>query len=388
MKNKLLTSLLDWTSSNGIHGYDPYDIMSLNGFTRSLMINFKDLNFFKKIVRFFIERTDQYFPIALRKCLFIKKKVHPTHLGCMLHTYVLLAKSGDQSFDKEIEFYRSKLIEHRSKESVHFAWGVPFSWSSGGVEYTEGTPFAVTANWIGSAFVELYLLKGNQADLDIAISVCEFIVNDLKRTTFDDGTICFSYSNKKVDLINNANLFAADLLIQVGSITSNKEYLEIAQKAVDFSLSTQLDSGLIPYVAHSTSTFNDSYHGSYELQCIYRAWKQFKSDKYLKSFELYFDYYIKYYFQDNGDITKYFNKPFPIDSTSLADALILFAKIRETVDVEKYVEPLIKNLADNWQDKSGYFYYRRTGPNRFVKIPFIRWTQGWMALGLAHWYEE
>jgi hypothetical protein len=72
----------------------------------------------------------------------------------------------------------------------------------------EGTPFAVTSKWIRSAFIEFFKLRGNNVDLDIAVSLFEFILNDLRRTQFDDGTICFSYSTEKDDLINIVNLFA------------------------------------------------------------------------------------------------------------------------------------------------------------------------------------
>jgi len=388
MKEKMLISLLKWTSSNGVKGYDPYDFISLNRFTRSLMIDFKELSFFKKVVRFSIERLGLVFPRLLRKVLFIKKKVHPTYLGCMMHTYVLLSKQDKYKYADEIDLYRSELIRLRSEKSVHYAWGVPFSWLSGGVELQEGTPFAVTANWIGSAFIDLYELTENPEDLEIAISACEFILNDLHQTQFEDGTICFSYSPQKADLINNANLFAADLLVKVGKVTGNQTYLQTAKKAIDFTISTQLDSGLIPYTAKSESLFNDSYHGSYELQCLFRAWKYFEDPSYLRGFNTYFDYYMNAYFKEDGNVSKYSNKMYPIDSTSLADALILFAEVREYVDVSEYVDRIMNNLSCNWQDQSGYFYYQKTKANNFIKIPFLRWTQGWMALGLAHWYEK
>ena len=388
MKKKMLISLLNWNSSNGLKGYDPYDIVSLNRFTRSLMIDFKELSFFKKIIRFSIERLSLKFPVLLRKLLFIQKKVHPTYLGCMMHTYILLSKQDQNKYLSEINLYRSELIKIRSKMSNYYAWGVPFTWLSEGVEMKEGTPFAVTANWIGSAFIELYKLRGNNEDLEIAVSLCEFILNDLHRTQFDDGTICFSYSTEKVDLINNANLFAADLLIKVGEITNNNSYLKIAKMAIDFSISTQLDSGLIPYTAKSKSLFNDSYHGSYELQCLYRAWKVTGEQSYKVSFNKYFDYYIESYFNNDGNVSKYSNKKYPIDSTSNADALILFAVVKEDRDVLNYVDKLMNNLASFWQDKSGFFFYQKTSSNNFVKIPFTRWTQGWTALALAYWYEK
>lgn len=388
MKKELLNSLLAWSSSYGVKGYDPYDIVSLNKFTRSLMIDFRKLGFFKKVIRFGIEFTSARFPIAIRKVLFIKKKIHPTHLGCMMHAYILLSKDDPQKYSKEIDFYRSELIRLRSQKSKHFSWGVPFSWMSSGVEFPEGTPFAVTANWIGSAFVELYELRKNQEDLDIAVSACHFILEDLKQSTFEDGTMCFSYSMEKVDLINNANLFAADLLLKVGKIINNQDFIDTAKKAVDFTISTQMPSGHFPYTAHSDSTFNDSYHASYELQCIFRAWKHFQDPAYLDAFNKYYEYYLKNYFKEDGNIAKYSNKLYPIDSTSLADALILFAEIRQDIDVSKEVDTLLSNLDHNWQDKSGYFYYQKRKSNSYVKIPFLRWTQGWMALGLAHWHEE
>ncbi|MDX2362882.1 MAG: hypothetical protein QNK23_18875 [Crocinitomicaceae bacterium] len=382
----MLNKLLEWNKKNGDTGYDPYDVVSLNKFTRGLQKDFWELSFFKKIVRVCLEKTALISPKTLRKFLRIKKKEHPTHLGCMLHTYVNLQARGESDYSSEIELYRTKLIEQRSSFSEEYCWGVPFAWESGGVEFEEGTPFAVVANWIGIAFLELYKLNGKKEDLEIAISACEFVLKDLPRTS-KEGRVCFSYSPLKKDTINNANLFAADLLIRVGDECDKAEYLEIGKRAVDFSIDTQLESGLIPYYAEGGNTFNDSYHSSYEMQCIYRAWKITGEDRFKISFDKYWEYYLTNYYHSDGTISKYSMKKYPVDSTSLADALILFAEIREDVNVKDYADAVLENLRLNWQSKEGYFYYKEKKRNSMVNIPYIRWTQGWMALGLSYWDE-
>jgi hypothetical protein len=42
---------------------------------------------------------------------------------------------------------------------------------------------------------------------------------------------------------------------------------------------------------------------------------------------------------------------------------------------------------NNMQDTSGYFYYQKW-PLLINKIPYMRWSQAWMLLSLAHILEQ
>jgi hypothetical protein len=368
-----------------LDGYDPYDLLSLNGFTQSLMQPFQELPFFKKLVFLVIIKSNDWFPLFTRKILLVKRKVHPTYVGLLLHTEANLPLE-QRSMD-QINLLKNKLMRLRLTDYSNACWGTPFAWWSGKQFYPIGTPFTVVTAWIGEAFLKLYEELKLEHDLEICESIAQFFICDLQRLENQHGDICFSYSPLAKNDINNSNLMVAAYLSKLGKITSNNHYIDLAKKATSFSISTQLDSGLIPYFGNAACDYNDSYHSSYELKSIFDVMNATGNKQFKSAFEKYLNYYLLHYFQEDYSITKYPNRLYPVDGTALADGYVLLQTLLPyypKLKLERYINGLDTLIEKEWMKSDGGIRYKKLSKHQFTSITYTRWIMGWFALAASY----
>ena len=96
-----------------------------------------------------------------------------------------------------------------------------------------------------------------------------------------------------------------------------------------------------------------------------------------------FKYYKENFFLKDGTPKYYHNKIYPIDIHSVAQSIVTFVKLRDLSgdninQALKIAQWGIKNM----QDKKGFFYFQK---HKYFtnKIPYIRWSQAWMAYALS-----
>lgn len=382
-----LNSLLGWFEANGNAGYDPYDIKGLNMKMLNRMQDVSKLGLSDKIYRYLvIELADIYFPKITRKYYGVKPKVHATAQGLLFETYLnLYSISNDSAYLAKAEHYRNWLLENRSKFYPEHGWGTPFEWRAGDVTYKTGEPFAVVNAWVGSAFFKSHKITGNQDDLEVCNSICEFFINRLHISNVSDGKICFSYSAVKPNFINNSNLFVAEFLIRIGKETQNQRYIDLGKKAANYSVGTQLDSGVLPYFGpeEKKALKYDSYHSGYEIRMLYSIYEHIGDTIFLDAAKKYLDFFIKH-FLDGDRIQTKANKKYPVDITSAAETILLLNHVREILPMdETQHKGIVSWIIDNLQTKKGWFIYRIQRPGVKIKIPYIRWGEAWMALALS-----
>lgn len=379
------SKVLEWVNKHDYKGYDPYDLLSANKYTRSLMYPFKTLRIDKKILFLLLTKLNDWFPLIVRKLFFIKKKIHPTYLGMLLHSQALLP---DKLYNEnKVQEIKEELKKHRIQDYNNACWGTPFAWRSGDVFYPVGTPFAVVCAWIGEAYLELYKRNRNQEDLDVCISICDFFIEDLHITKHSEDSICFSYSPRKESDINNSNLMVASFLMKIGALINNDIYKSLSEKATNFTLNTQLPNGLIPYFGNKTCDHNDSYHSSYELKSLFDILEHYPRSNWELAFEKYLSYYLDNYIQKDYSISKYPNKAFPVDGTSMADALILFFKIQDKYngyEISKHIEGVEEIINQEWLKSNGGIKYKKLNNYIFSSITYTRWIMGWFAIASAY----
>ena len=215
-----------------------------------------------------------------------------------------------------------------------------------------------------------------------ARSICNFILNDLKRTYNTKGNFCFSYSPLDNTQVFNASLLASRLLARVYSHTNETELINEAKKSIDYCVSFQKDDG---YWAYGTATFHqwiDSFHTGYNLECISEYAKYSADNSYSQVIDKGFTFYINTFFTAEGKCKYYSNKLYPIDLHSTAQLIITASRLRKIVSNRGFIEKVLTLSINEMQDRKGFFYYQK---HRFYtnKIPYIRWTQAWMFFALT-----
>ena len=100
-----------------------------------------------------------------------------------------------------------------------------------------------------------------------------------------------------------------------------------------------------------------------------------------------YEFWKESFFLDNGWPKYYPDRLYPADAHSAASAIVTLVELRGRIPGTMILAEKIGQWAiDNLRDSRGYFHYQR---RRFytVRIPYMRWSQAWMAYGLARLLE-
>ena len=89
------------------------------------------------------------------------------------------------------------LIENYSEGYSGYAWGNHFSYESRGGTIPLGVPTIVWTSLIANVFLDAFEYLQEQKYFDVARSACDFIVDDIGRHEYSDGSICLMYTPQK-----------------------------------------------------------------------------------------------------------------------------------------------------------------------------------------------
>jgi hypothetical protein len=192
----------------------------------------------------------------------------------------------------------------------------------------------------------------------------------------------FSYSvTKGNNTVYNASLLGSKLLSRVYHYTGDKNLIEVAKGSVQAVINAQEEDGSWVYGELEFQSWKDSFHTGFNLECL-SEYMKFSGDHSIeKAVQKGLDYYLKNFFTDEGVPKYYHNGTYPIDIHSPAQLVVTLASlglIKENVSlVQKVLDWTIRNM----QSSEGYFYYQ-IKPRVTTKIPYMRWSQAWMAHSL------
>ena len=79
---------------------------------------------------------------------------------------------------------------------------------------------------------------------------------------------CLSYVAYRQTSIHNANLVGASFLARLGTLTSDDRALSVAQAAVTYSCSRQLEDGSWYYAEEPRYAWIDNFHTGYNLSAL------------------------------------------------------------------------------------------------------------------------
>lgn len=347
-------------------GYDPYDALN------SPLLNF--LSSSSKNLRILFTQALKRIPFNIRPILGIQKGLNPKALGLFLWGYAkLYAVEKDEKYIQKIKGILDLLEQTRSGGYSGNCWGYNFDWQSRAFFLPKYTPTIVNSSFIGHALIDTYRLVNLEQALLMALSIKNFILNDLNRTQHGND-LCFSYTPIDHTSIHNANLLGSSLLIRLHSFEPDEEAKKISLSSFEYSLGYQNTDGSWYYAETNYQKWIDSFHTGFNLQSIRyfleEGFEEHYRDKYLNGVE----FYKNNFFLEDGTPKYFHNKTYPIDIHSPTQALVFFSKLGK--DYQELTELLLKWFITNMKDKKGYFYFQKT-PLHTNKIAYMRWAQAW-----------
>jgi hypothetical protein len=369
-----LEKVQKWVEDHGYQGYEPFD--GLSSWARPLAFGtiFGD--------RLLLQLVRQS-PVNLRPVMGVTPKDSTKGRGYMAHGYLFRYKAtGKAEYLQKAEACLDWLDQHKARKFTQHSWSNHFDFSSRGGSYTSEDPIIVWTALIGFAYLEAYEVTGATRWLEIADSVCGWIM-ELPREKTDRGN-CLSYLAHIQSSIHNSNMLGAAMLARTAKHTGNREYLEVARSAMEYSCSRQLSDGAWQYGENPKYHWVDNFHTGYNLDSLKVYIESTGDDTWRSNFRLGLDYYKQNFFEDDGCPKYYHDRRYPVDSQCAAQSIeSLAAFSREDPECLDLSVKVARWTIDNMQDADGHFYYRQYPLGIKAKTPMLHWAQATTFKALA-----
>jgi rhamnogalacturonyl hydrolase YesR len=369
-----LNAVQQWVERNHYRGYEPFD--GLSSWLRPLACG-------NQLAERILQQTIRQSPINLRPLLGVHPKESTKGRGYMAWGYLKLYKAtGDGSYLHKAIDCLKWLDKEKVDRFKYHSWSNHFDFVSRGGGYTKADPIIVWTSVIGHAYLEAFEMTGDTWFLSIAESACNWIL-ELPRERTAQGA-CISYLAHVQSSIHNANLLGAGLLARTGSHNGNRQYLDVARSAIDYSCARQLPDGSWWYAEAQKYHWIDNFHTGYNLDSLVGYFQATGDNTVVPHFRKGLDFYTSHFIEASGRPRYYHNRTYPVDIQCAAQTI-------DTLVTAAVVEPAVLGLAAKvaaWtiremQDREGYFYYRRY-PLLVARTPMLHWGQATMFKALAN----
>lgn len=310
----------------------------------------------------------------LRPLLGVKRQESTKGRGYMAWGYLQRFRAtGEHSYWQKAVRCLDWLDKNKAPGFSTHSWGNHFDFSSRTGKLPKHAPIIVWTSLIGQAFLDAYEIGGESRFMDVAKSVCQWIL-DLPREVTDRGT-CLSYVAFTTKSIHNSNMLGGAMLARTAKLTGDMTYMDVAKEAMIYSCSRQLPEGAWYYGEKEDTRWIDNFHTGYNLNSL-KCYIESSGDQAFKgNLERGLDFYKSHFFEENGRPKYYHNRAYPIDSQCASQAIETLADFSD-IDAESLeVATRVANWTiDHMQDKRGFFYYREY-PFIRAKTPMLHWAQ-------------
>ena len=365
--------LENWVIDHDYKAYEPADALSSH--VRPLLFG----NLF--LERVLIQIVKQS-PVNLRPILGIKPHETTIGRGYMAWGYLIRLKaSGTEAYKQRAVALLEWLIENKSPKFKDYSWGNHYDFASRSGKYSKQEPIIVWTSLIGHAFLEAYEQLNVKRYLEVAESICNWIL-ELPRERTATGT-CVSYLATKQSSIHNSNMLGAAMLARTWKHTNDNELLQVAKEAMEYSVSRQRPDGAWYYGEAENQHWIDNFHTGYNLDSL----KSFMESVGDRTYEMHLKrglvFYKEHFFQKNGRPRYYHNRTYPVDSQCVSQSIETLANLSDYDDSSMDLALRVARWAiDNMQDNDGHFYYRQY-PFIKEKTPLLHWAQATTYKGLT-----
>jgi hypothetical protein len=356
-------------------GYDPYDGLESRIFQALPFKRFR-------ITRLAWIQLMKRSPLNLRPLVLVPQSRNPKGIALCAAALLKLGQGGKSDYEKEARVLLDWLITHQTRGYEGASWGYNFSWQSREFYAPKGTPNAICTIFVANAFLDAFGQLGDGRYLDIARKSCDFILEHLLLHLGDDE-VCIRYVPGSKAQVHNVNLLGAALLARVGVLTHERHLLEIARKAVLFSVRRQNANGSWYYGELPTQRWIDNFHTGFNLVALSR-YRRYMIDSSLDEvLQRGYVFWDQHFFMPDGAPKYYHNRLYPIDIHCAAQGILTYLEFAESDGQALTKAHQIAAWAiHNMRSVRGYFYYQK---HRWytIRIPYVRWSQAWMFYALS-----
>lgn len=365
---------MDWA------GIDPYDALNSRVFQ---LVPFLD----HRIPRLAMTQALKRSPVNIRPLLLVPPTQNPKSFGVFLKAMRKLSGIGWPGAEEQAAWFVGKLEEMRAPGKPYACWGYSFPWQTRTLLVPRGTPNLVCTTFIADALLDVYEQTGERRCLELAASGAEFIYRELYWSEGNGAGFGYPLACMRHQ-VHNANLLGAALFCRVAQHTGSKEYLDPALKVTRYSVSRQRADGSWFYGERHTQKWIDNFHTGYNLWALQSMARTLATSEFDASIRRGFEFYRNHFFHEDG-VAKYFHDcTHPIDIHCVAQSILSLLSFPDIDGPrnERMARAVLSWALDHMWDDKGFFHYRVLRLCT-IRTSYMRWSQAWMLLALAHYLE-
>jgi hypothetical protein len=385
-----------WCSERGHAGHDPFDALNSRLFRATPLK-------YSRLARLAWTQAFKRSPFNLRTLALVPAGRNAK--GTALFALAALSRfraTGREEYGQEARALLDELLAARA-ETGGAAWGYNFDWQGRAFYAPRGTPSVVPTAFAVRALVEATqdldtpgeegtVSGGVWPYLTAATAACRFILEQLNRSDETDEEVCFSYTPLDRTRVFNASLLAGEALAAAGAVTGPKTWPDYALRAARYVVRRQRADGSWAYGADSYQSWADNFHTAFVLTSLVRIQRdcaaQLSTDEGTRAeiegaLRRGYRFWREGFFLADGWPKYYHRTAHPADAHSAGAALVALAELRgREPDAQELAHRVAAWTLRELRDPRGFFYYQKRRL-RTVRTPYMRWSQAWMAYGMA-----
>lgn len=373
-----LDRLVAYFKSSDYVGWDPYDGLESGVFKATPLCR-------SKWARLVMIQAVKRSPWNLRRALRVPQGRNPKGIGLCASAWVCRSQveSAEKSLAEAADLL-DWLLDNRIRGYEGDCWGYNFAWQSRSFFASRGTPNAICTIFAARAFLDMFDRTGDSKYLEVAGRAVRFLFANLKVEENDE--LHFRYIPTADSQVHNVNLLAAALVARLASRTGDSGNLDVAHRAVSFSVRRQRPDGSWPYGEASNQQWIDNYHTGFNLVALAEYHSSGADDSFHDAIAVGHRFWSAHFFSADGAPKFYATQLYPIDIHCVAQSMLTDLEF-----VSSDGEAMQRCLRTYWwtrahlrSDTGDYYFQKHAGYT--IKTPFVRWGQSWMFRALAGLY--
>ena len=362
-------------------GYDPADILN------------SEYRFISKMsgpAAKVLSLINIYSPINMRRILKIKPAQNTTAMVKLAQTYLNIYRLDPQEiYINRINFFVNWLLKRAIQEDGTLGLNrtIEYQYSTKVKhDYLSSLTF-INAQML-QLLLDLYDVTGQQSHLDHAVQFADHITDKTNRIE-NFGGICLSYISKGTIEVFNASILAGRALNRIYSYVPRKEYLDLSEQILEYTLNIQCEDGSWPF-SYKNGKFKMEqidFHQVYMLEGI--SYQNTRHEARVRqAFAKGYGFYIDRMFDKRGRPLWRWPRRWPIDVHNISHAIYFLSMHRPPAEANANVEGLLDYLLEEFYDAKGDYFYYHKYPFGKNKIHYFRWNTVWTLYALSEYLKN
>jgi hypothetical protein len=304
-------------------------------------------------------------PVNLRPLLRIPRAHNAKAVALVASAYARLAAAGDETAAVEARRRLDWLVEHPADRDGGLAWGYHFPVAVRLFEYPRDAPNTIATSFAAQALLDGVELLGDPRYEEPARAAAEYLRTRML-TSGPEGSY-FTYLAGESELVHNANMLAAAVVVRTGRLTGDRELVEAVRDAIATTVERQRPDGSWPYAVGPGHGWVDNFHTAYVLESLAECAKE------LPDLEAGLQHGLAYWerelFLADGTPKYWSDRVYPLDAHCYADAVETWVAVGRLDEAARVAGLLIERMLA----RSGYVYVQQW-PRLKNRVPFVRWS--------------